>query len=87
MTAKKTTTKKTTTKKAAATKTTKKAATRKPAAKKATKKSVARTPVLQLDAELRYRMISEAAYYLAEQDAFGGDPVSYWLAAEKQLGI
>jgi hypothetical protein len=81
MTAKKTT-KKTAAKKAA----TKRAAAKK-TTKKATKKSAAKAAPKKMDAELRYRMIAEAAYYTAEQDGFAGDPVSYWLIAEKQLGI
>lgn len=39
---------------------------------------------LRVPAELRHRMIAEAAYYLAEKRAFqGGDPVADWLNAEK----
>lgn len=39
---------------------------------------------LRVPAELRHRMIAEAAYYLAEKRAFqGGDPVNDWLDAER----
>lgn len=36
----------------------------------------------------RQRMISEAAYFLAEHRGFiGGDPVQDWLAAESELNV
>jgi len=38
---------------------------------------------ITISAELRYQMIAEAAYYLAEKRNFqGGDPVNDWLEAE-----
>ncbi len=38
---------------------------------------------ITISAELRYQMIAEAAYYLAERRNFqGGDPVNDWLEAE-----
>ena len=38
----------------------------------------------RVPAELRHRMIAEAAYYLAEKRAFqDDDPVTDWLNAEK----
>ena len=38
---------------------------------------------ITVSAELRHRMIAEAAYYLAEKRNFqGGDPVNDWLEAE-----
>jgi len=54
---------------------------RKPAPKKAasSKSSPALTP------QERWEMISTAAYFLAEQDGFSGDPASYWLAAEHMV--
>ena len=39
------------------------------------------------NSKVRYRMIQDAAYYLAEEDGFRGDPLEYWLAAEKQIGV
>jgi hypothetical protein len=39
---------------------------------------------ITVSAELRHRMIAEAAYYLAEKRNFqGGDPVNDWLEAER----
>lgn len=39
-----------------------------------------------VDTEQRWQMISEAAYFVAEQRGFdGGDPVQDWLAAESQI--
>jgi hypothetical protein len=35
--------------------------------------------------EQRYRMVSEAAYYIAEKHRFQGDPVKFWLQAEKEI--
>ncbi len=35
--------------------------------------------------EERYNMIQVAAYYLAERDSFGGNPIEYWAAAEVQI--
>ena len=35
--------------------------------------------------EDRYRMIQEAAYYIAEKDSFSGDACAYWAEAEKQI--
>lgn len=33
----------------------------------------------------RFHKIAEAAYYLAEQQQFRGNPVDYWLAAEATI--
>jgi hypothetical protein len=60
-------------------KTTKKATVKKAAAKKAAPKRPRLSP------EQRYRWIEQAAYLLAESDGFRGDPVAYWIDAEKQL--
>ncbi|MFH1263975.1 MAG: DUF2934 domain-containing protein [Pseudomonadota bacterium] len=39
-----------------------------------------------LTPEERYRMICEAAYFIAERRGFsGGDPVQDWLAAEEKV--
>jgi hypothetical protein len=41
---------------------------------------------LSVSEEQRQSMIAEAAYYHAEKRGFqGGDPVSDWLAAEKEI--
>ncbi|NOT68205.1 MAG: DUF2934 domain-containing protein [Methylophilaceae bacterium] len=37
------------------------------------------------DAETRYRMVEEAAYYIAEQHGFSGNSSDYWVAAEAQI--
>ena len=60
------------------TKTTK--APRKTATRKGAKR---KTP--RITPEARYRMIAEAAYLRAEQAGFGGDPVEYWLTAEREI--
>ena len=35
--------------------------------------------------EDRYRMVQEAAYFIAEKDAFSGCSTDYWIAAEAQI--
>ena len=39
----------------------------------------------QLSPEERYRMIQDAAYYIAERHGFEGEPISFWLEAERQV--
>ncbi len=63
-----------------ATKAPAKAAEKKPATKRAGAKKDG-----GVNAEQRYNMIQEAAYYLAEQDSFNGDPMRYWALAEMQI--
>lgn len=41
--------------------------------------------LLPLSPEERWRMIAEAAYYLAQRRGFGGDAVADWLAAEAEV--
>lgn len=36
--------------------------------------------------EERHKMIQDAAYFIAERNNFAGDPHSFWLEAEAQLG-
>jgi len=36
--------------------------------------------------EQRYRMVQEAAYFIAENAGFKGDNLQYWLTAEKEIG-
>ena len=68
------------------------AAAKKPAAKKATtaKATTAKAPAAKrgdgITAEQRYRMIAEAAYYIAEKRSFApGDPAKDWAEAEAQI--
>jgi hypothetical protein len=61
---------------------TKKKATRKAAPRKAAPKKVARP---QISAEDRYKMIEQAAYFLAEKQHFHGDPSAIWVQAEKEV--
>jgi hypothetical protein len=41
--------------------------------------------IRSLPPEERYRMICEAAYFLAEKRGFQGDTVNDWLEAERQI--
>lgn len=64
----------------------KKAAAPKAAAPKAAaKKPAAKKGAGGVNAEQRYNMVQEAAYYLAERDSFNGDPLRYWMQAEVQI--
>ncbi len=53
------------------------AAPRKPRAKKESS--------VITDAETRYRMIEEAAYYIAEKHGFTGNSADFWVQAEAQI--
>lgn len=58
--------------------------------KKTTRKTAARKPrrsarTKSISAEERYGMIQTAAYLRAEKNGFSGDPVQYWLEAEKEI--
>jgi hypothetical protein len=65
-------------------------ATKKPAATKvaatttATPTKAAKTST-KLSPEAVYKMIQDAAYFIAEKDGFAGDPHAYWSAAEAQI--
>jgi len=76
-TAKKPATKKVAAKKAPAVKTVtaKKTPTKKPATKKIAKPS----------AEALYKMTEVAAYYIAQNNGFAGNPSDYWITAEAQI--
>lgn len=37
------------------------------------------------DLESYYRSIEVAAYFIAEQDGFAGNPVDYWIKAEAKI--
>ena len=73
----------------------KKAATTAPKAPKAAAKSAAKPaakPVVKsaaskatLTPEERYRMIQEAAYYVAERHGFNGDSAYFWSLAEAEI--
>jgi hypothetical protein len=66
-------------------------ATKKTTAKTATKKTAAkRTPpagiLLPVSHEERWRMVAEAAYYIAQRRGFvGGDANADWVAAEAEV--
>lgn len=38
-------------------------------------------------AEQRYRMVQDAAYYLAEKNGFKGGALDYWIAAEAEITL
>ena len=83
MAAKKTATKKTAAKKAPAKKTA--VAKKAPAKKKAAAKKTAATTKVVYTAEQIYSMIEQAAYFAAENDNFGKDPIEYWMQAEASI--
>jgi hypothetical protein len=73
-------------------------ATKKPAGKTASRKTPARrstvrkTPpvgiLLPVSHEERWRMVAEAAYYIAQRRGFvGGDANADWLAAEAEVDV
>jgi hypothetical protein len=75
-------------KKAAAKKTTKKTVTKKaPAVKAEPKAPVSRKTSRKkvVTPEEHYRMVQDAAYYIAERNGFGGDDHRYWVEAENQI--
>lgn len=53
-----------------------------------TRKSPTRARAADINPEIRYRMIAEAAYLRAEQRGFdGGDPLEDWLTAEREVDL
>lgn len=52
-----------------------------PSAKAAPRKTTAPS------AEQRYRMVQDAAYYLAEKNGFKGGAMDYWIAAEAEIKV
>jgi hypothetical protein len=93
----KSTTAKKTTPKAAAKKTTvtgkataKTVATKKPAPK-ASKPAAAKKPAAPakkpaaLSPEQRYKMVQDAAYFIAEKNGFKAGSMDYWIAAEVEI--
>lgn len=63
----------------------KKVAVKKPAVKKAPAKKATATKKAKPSAEALYKMTEVAAYYIALNDGFSGNPSDYWLAAEIQI--
>lgn len=74
------------------------ASAKKPAAKPATPRKPAATtkaparagtrkaaPKSAVSPEQRYRMIQDAAYYIAEKHGFTGDNHAFWLQAEQEI--
>ena len=59
------------------------AAAKKPAAKVAAPKAVSKKPAVSPEA--RYKMIEEAAYYIAERHGFNGDSAYFWSLAEAEI--
>ncbi len=54
--------------------------------KKTTTRTVAPTPrKAPATPEERYKMIQDAAYYLAEKDGFHSGAMDYWMAAEIEI--
>lgn len=54
----------------------------------AARKPRARNLTAEINPEIRYRMIAEAAYLRAEQRGFNdGDPLEDWLAAEHEIDL
>lgn len=89
--AKKTTTSKTTAKKVTAkTTTAKTAVAKKPAAKPAAAKKPVATKAAPRKAtaptpEQRYKMVQDAAYFIAEKNGFVSGSMDYWIAAETEI--
>ncbi|HEX9593115.1 MAG TPA: DUF2934 domain-containing protein [bacterium] len=54
-------------------------------AEKKSAASPAKKSKATLTPEQRFRLVQEAAYYIAQKDGFRGDPCGYWLAAEAQV--
>lgn len=58
------------------------AATTKAPARASTRKAASKSAV---SPEQRYRMIQDAAYYIAEKHGFTGDNHAFWLQAEQEI--
>ena len=70
-------------KKSTAKKAAPKAAAKKTVAKAAPKAAAAKKPAVS--PEQRYKMIEEAAYYIAERHGFNGDSAYFWSLAEAEI--
>ncbi|MBI1173654.1 MAG: DUF2934 domain-containing protein [Sideroxydans sp.] len=66
-------------------------AAKKPAAAKTAKttekKPAAASKKSTPSPEQRYKMIQEAAYFLAEKNSFAGCSMDYWVTAEAQINV
>lgn len=71
-------------KKASAKKAAPKAAAKKPVAKAAAPKAIPPKKA-GVSPEQRYKMIEEAAYYIAERHGFNGDSAYFWSLAEAEI--
>lgn len=58
-------------------------AAKKPAAKAAPKAAPAPKP--SVSAEERYKMVQDAAYFIAERHGFNGDSAYFWTLAEAEI--
>lgn len=66
----------------------KSAAAAKPAAKPSTKPAApkaAPAPKPAISAEERYKMVQDAAYFIAERHGFNGDSAYFWTLAEAEI--
>lgn len=61
------------------------AAAAKTPAKAAGGRSRKKAPAGEITPEQRYRMIQDAAYFIAERNGFAGDNYAYWLEAERAI--
>ena len=62
-----------------------KKATPKSAVKKAAPKAVVVPKKPQISPEERYKMIEQAAYFIAERHGFNGDSAYFWSLAEAEI--
>jgi 2-polyprenyl-3-methyl-5-hydroxy-6-metoxy-1,4-benzoquinol methylase len=60
-------------------------AAKKTAVAKAPATKVAKKVVRVISNEERYKMIEQAAYYIAERSGFKADPKESWIVAEKEV--
>ena len=63
----------------------KKAAPKAVAAKKPAAKAAVAAKKTAVTPEQRYKMIEEAAYYIAERHGFNGDSAYFWSLAEAEI--
>jgi Holliday junction resolvase-like predicted endonuclease len=52
---------------------------------KKTPKPRAKKVVLEVSPQERYKMIQNAAYFIAKNNNFEDDPFTYWIEAESQI--
>ena len=63
----------------------KKVAVKTVAEKKPTTKKTVAKKVAKPSAEALYKMTEVAAYYIAQNNGFAGNPSEYWMVAEAQI--